>query len=99
MYSNVVGKDSPCYHSNCAQTCTVINNGTTAACGCFSGYTVDPSDPKACKPMLQGCNGTFACGGDCIPWELTCDGVNHCQASDANAIPADENPLFCGRYH
>lgn len=92
----IPGHASPCYSSPCQQTCTVLGNGESYTCGCFEGYIADPLNSSLCLLNAQGCKEEFLCHGDCIPWELTCDGVNHCIPKSENTFPADEDPYFCG---
>lgn len=61
------------------------------SCQCFPGRTPLRSDPSRCGRQSTNCSSTeFECSsGNCIPFQLTCDGVAECPDF------SDELPTYC----
>lgn len=81
---------SPCMVLNggCEDACFVVND--KIKCECTSGKLAD--DGKRCiqVPNIQCPLGQFRCKSkECIPFDLTCDRINHCADS------SDENLDYC----
>lgn len=80
----------------------MVGNGISHTCSCFEGYELS-SDQKSCTPLQvnttsDNCKDGFSCGSGCLPWELTCDRVDHCPPYGDSVFPADEDPHFCGEF-
>jgi len=84
---------NPCLFLNggCSDTCKVALNGTVQ-CSCFTNRVL-LEDGQRCANVKAKCTHMqFQCGdGLCIPYELTCDGINNCKDK------LDERPEFCAQ--
>ena len=82
---------NPCLKSvsGCSDTCVISINGSVI-CSCHPKRGLLP-DGKRCVDKVINCTATeFECStGSCIPYEMTCDGVNACPDG------SDEEPSFC----
>ncbi|KAI1293709.1 Prolow-density lipoprotein receptor-related protein 1 [Halotydeus destructor] len=71
---------NPCLAANsgCSDICSV-NLNKTVTCSCSEGRTLLP-DGKRCVIRNSNCSSLeFECkSGECIPYELTCDGEKSC---------------------
>lgn len=81
---------SPCsvLNGGCEDACFFVNG--KIKCECTSGRLA--ADGKRCISLIppQCPSGQFKCKSkECIPFELTCDGINHCTGGD------DENIDYC----
>lgn len=96
------GHNNPCLIANggCEDKCNLDASGFVI-CSCFSGREVLAHNPKRCVEAVVDVyeNGTcdengkhFKCSshGTCIPFELTCDDVKHCEDG------SDEFITYCG---
>lgn len=83
---------NPCFVLNggCEDICTLDPFGKPV-CTCFPGRSLT-EDHKRCVSKKSACTGdSFRCSdGGCVPFQLTCDGINHC------ADGTDEDPGYCG---
>ena len=85
---------NPCTFSNggCQDECQVSSSGA-AVCSCLTNRTL-LSDGKRCSSSLSPCPNSldFQCSNSftqCIPLELSCDGVSHCLDG------SDESEEYC----
>lgn len=69
-----------------------LNVTGTVVCSCFPGSTLLP-DGKRCSKFTRECTASsFTCSsGRCIPYDLTCDGIDQCGDN------SDEAPTYCGQ--
>lgn len=95
----ILGFQNVCliHNGGCEDECKLDASGA-AICSCYPGREVLLSNPKRCiEARVSRDNGTcdgsgtqFECStGSCIPFELTCDGVKHCEDG------SDEMESYC----
>ncbi|XP_052130857.1 prolow-density lipoprotein receptor-related protein 1 isoform X2 [Frankliniella occidentalis] len=82
---------NPCniVNGGCAHKCRLNVNGGVV-CSCFPGSALLP-DGKQCSKINWNCtSSSFTCSnGRCIPYHLTCDGIDQCGDN------SDEAPPYC----
>lgn len=82
---------NPCLILNggCEDVCSLDQWGKVT-CSCYAGRSL--TEDRRCVSKKSACTGSsFRCSdGGCVPFQLTCDGVNHC------ADGTDEDPGYCG---
>ncbi|XP_034243195.1 prolow-density lipoprotein receptor-related protein 1 isoform X1 [Thrips palmi] len=84
---------NPCkvLNGGCAHKCRLNVTGNVV-CSCFPGSALLP-DGKLCSKISGECtSSSFTCSnGRCIPYYLTCDGIDQCGDN------SDEAPQYCGQ--
>ncbi|KAK6630731.1 hypothetical protein RUM44_002900 [Polyplax serrata] len=103
--------NNPCLVTNggCEDECRLDAMGSVI-CVCFPGRQVQANNPHRCIEIPPGihkndtCDETgkhFRCSshGSCIPFELTCDGIKHCEDGSDEfltycAVPRECNEGF-----
>lgn len=82
-------------NGGCEDLCRLDIKGTVE-CSCKHNRVLLP-DKQRCVENIsrKNCsNNEFLCSSkECIPYENTCDDINHCQ--DAS----DEDINYCGKWH
>jgi len=92
-----LGYRNPCITLNggCEDTCDLDIKGNVL-CSCKPNRVLLP-DKQRCieNNSTKNCSSNeFSCSSnECIPFENTCDGINHCQDQ------SDEDINYCGKLH
>jgi len=90
-----LGTRNPCYFLNgrCEDICNVNIKGAVE-CSCFHNRTLLSDKHRCIENKLKincSINEFWCSSGECIPFENTCDGINHC------VDDSDEDIKYCGK--
>jgi len=89
------GTRNPCrlLNGRCEDKCSLNIKGAVE-CSCFNNRTLLPDKHRCVENQLKNncSNNEFWCSSnECIPFENTCDGINHCLDE------SDEDIKYCGK--
>ena len=82
---------NPCHALNggCEDKCMLDASGKVV-CGCSKNRVLDTDQKRCVTKKIECDNKSFKCdNGVCIPYNMTCDGINHCSNGE------DESLIYC----